>query len=63
MALGTFTSQARNFAKTKTNLRLVDGEELVELILAHYEQFDSRYKGVLPLKKVYIPESVTDEEE
>ena len=63
VALGTFTSQARNFAKTKTNLRLVDGEELVELVLAHYEQFDSRYKGVLPLKKVYIPESVTDEEE
>ncbi|NLE95708.1 MAG: restriction endonuclease [Dehalococcoidia bacterium] len=62
VALGTFTSQARSFAKTKANLRLIDGEELVGLILAHYEQFDSRYKGILPLKKVYIPESVSDEE-
>lgn len=62
VTLGTFTSQARSFAKTKANLRLIDGEELVGLILAHYEQFDSRYKGVLPLKKVYIPESVSDEE-
>jgi len=62
VALGTYTPAAVHFARTKTNLRLVDGEELVVLILAHYEQFDSRYKGVLPLKKVYIPESVTDEE-
>jgi hypothetical protein len=31
-----------------SNLRLIDGNELVDLILAHYEQLDSSYKGMLP---------------
>jgi restriction system protein len=60
--LGTFTNQARNFAKSKSNLRLIDGEDLVGLILQHYEHFDSRYKGLLPLRKVYIPEALEETE-
>jgi restriction system protein len=28
----------------------------VDLILAHYDQFDSRYKAILPLKKIYVPD-------
>lgn len=57
VTLGTFTSQAKNFAKSKSNLRLIDGSELVDLVMQHYEQFDSRYKGLLPLKRVYIPDN------
>jgi restriction system protein len=63
ITLGTFTSQAKAFAKSKSNLRLIDGNELVDLILAHYEQLDSRYKGILPLKRVWVPESIEDEQE
>ena len=63
VTLGTFTNQARNFAQSKSNLRLIDGEELVALILQHYEQFDSRYKGLLPLKRVYVPEPLEEEGE
>ncbi|MEW5898927.1 MAG: restriction endonuclease [Bacillota bacterium] len=63
VTLGTFTPQARNFAKSKSNLRLIDGDELVNLILQHYEQFDSRYKGLLPLKKVYVPETLEELDE
>jgi hypothetical protein len=25
------------------------------LVLQHYEQFDSKYKGLIPLKRVYVP--------
>jgi restriction system protein len=57
VTLGTFTGAAATFARSKSNLRLIDGENLVGLILGHYEQFDSRYKGMLPLKRVYVPES------
>ncbi len=60
VTLGTFTIQAKNFAHAKSNLRLVDGVELVDLVLAHYEQFDSRYKGLLPLKRVYVPEPLEE---
>jgi restriction system protein len=41
---------------------LIDGDELVELIVAHYEQFDSRYKSLLPLKRVYVSEAVAAEQ-
>lgn len=62
ITLGTITSQARAFARSKDNLRLIDGYELVELIFQHYERFDARYKGLLPLKRVYVPEAIEAEE-
>jgi restriction system protein len=56
VALAGFTNQARTFAKSKSNLRLIDGETLVDLILQYYEQFALRFKTELPLKRVYIPD-------
>jgi len=63
VTLGTYTRQAKDFARSKANLRLVDGDELVQLILNHYENFDSTYKGVLPLKRVYVPQPVGEPED
>ena len=63
VTLGTFSPPAKNFAKSKSNLRLIDGNELVGLVLSYYEQFDSKYKGLLPLKKVYVPELLEESEE
>ena len=63
VTLGTFTAQARNFAKSKSNLRLIDGDELVQLVFQHYDQFDSRYKGLLPLRRVYVPEAIESDDE
>lgn len=61
VTLGTFTTPAGAFARAKANLRLIDGDELVDLILAHYEQFDSRYKALLPLKRVFVPDPQQDD--
>lgn len=55
VTLGTYTNAAKQFTKGRANLRLIDGDELVALIQLHYEHVDSRYKGALPLKRVYIP--------
>lgn len=57
VTLGTFTNQAVQFARAKSNLRLIDGDALVQLVLEHYEQLDSKYKGLIPLRRVYIPET------
>ncbi|MGF6312343.1 putative Mrr-cat superfamily restriction endonuclease [Bradyrhizobium sp. i1.8.4] len=62
VTLGDFSNQAISFARSKPNLRLVAGDELVNIILQHYEQFDSRYKGLLPLKRVYVPDPEDTEE-
>ena len=45
ITLGGYTKQARDFAATKNNLRLVDESGLVEMILRHYEQFAPAIKG------------------
>lgn len=58
ITLGTFSPSSRTFEQGKANLRLIDGDELVGLIFAHYEAFDSKHKGLLPLRRVYVPEPV-----
>jgi len=63
VTLGGFTTPAISFARSKPNLRLIDGDDLVDLVLQHYERFDSSYKGLLPLKRVYVPEVLEEAEE
>jgi restriction system protein len=58
---GSFTKPAITFADTKANVRLIDGEEVVRLVLQHYEDLDSRYKGLIPLKRVYVPQAIEDD--
>jgi restriction system protein len=60
ISLGGFASQAKDFAKTRSTLRLIDGPALVELILEHYEELQPRYKALIPLKRVYIPQTKAD---
>jgi restriction system protein len=60
ITLGSYSKNARSFAKSKSNLRLIDGDELIDLILSHYEQLDSKYKAMLPLKNIYIPTQIED---
>lgn len=62
ITLGTYSAQAKNFASSKPNLRLIDGNEFVELVLEHYEHLDSQYKTIIPLKHVYIPQPPQQEE-
>lgn len=62
VTLGTFTPQAKMFSRSKSNLRLVDGSELVDIVLNHYEQLDARYKGLIPLRQVYVPEVLEESE-
>ena len=60
VTLGDFKSTAAEFARSKANLRTVDGEEIVDLVLQHYDALDARYKGLLPLRKVYVPEPLDE---
>ncbi|MCB9948973.1 MAG: restriction endonuclease [Rhodospirillaceae bacterium] len=55
VTLGGYSAEARTFERSKPNLRFIDGNDLIELIYAHYDRFDPRYKMLLPLKRTYIP--------
>lgn len=61
VTLGSFTPQAKNFVQNRSNLRFIDGNELVDLVLRHYDKLDSKYKGILPLKRVYVPEAIEEQ--
>ena len=37
-----------------------DGDELVDLVYKYYPQLDAKYKGLIPLRQVYIPETLTE---
>jgi len=60
VTLGEFSLPAVTFANSKTNLRLIAGSALVDLIFEYYEKFDAKYKSVLPLKMVYVPQTVEE---
>ena len=63
ITLGSFSPSSRSFEQSKGSLRLIDGEELVRLIFQHYDHFDARHKGLLPLRRVYVPEAIDREGE
>ena len=37
--------------------------QVADLILLHCKQFAPRYKGLIPLKRVYVPEAIEEAEE
>jgi restriction system protein len=55
-------SPAENFAKSKSNLRLVDSDELVQLIHEAFRTVRCHYKGLLPLLRIYMPEAIDEAE-
>jgi restriction system protein len=57
---GGFNKRARDFAFSKRNLKLIDGDALVALVYKYYPQLDAKYKGIIPLRSVYIPETLTE---
>lgn len=57
--LGSYSRQARVRERNNPRLRLIDGEELVELILQNYDKMSPRYRSLLPLKKIFVADIVS----
>jgi restriction system protein len=53
ITLGAYSTDALHLERTRQNLRLVNGAQLVDLILEHYEGLDPEWKRQLPLRRVY----------
>jgi restriction system protein len=60
VTLGSYTRQARVRERTTPRLRLLDGEELVHLILEHYPQLSPRYRTMIPLRQIYVPDLISE---
>ncbi|MFT5118036.1 MAG: restriction system protein [Kiritimatiellia bacterium] len=52
--LGSYSRPARLLERNKAKLRLIDGDELVDLVLEHYGKLSPKYRALLPLKQIYV---------
>jgi restriction system protein len=53
---GGYTGPALDFARTKGNLKLMNGVDLVELIENHYDRLESKHRTLIPLRRVLVPD-------
>jgi restriction system protein len=53
VTLGGYSVDAIHLERTRQDLRLVTGTQLVDLIFEHYEELDPEWKRLLPLRRVY----------
>lgn len=60
VTLGSFSPQAHSFDTSKSNLRLIDGSQLVDLLFEYYDQLDTKYKSIIPMRRVYVPEPISE---
>ncbi len=58
VTLGDYSPDAVRIERGKSNLRLIGGADLVQLIFNNYERFEPRFKSLLPLKRTYAPSAV-----
>ena len=54
--LGSYSRAARLLERNRAKLRLIDGEQLVELVLEHYSKMSAKYRTLIPLKQIYVPD-------
>ncbi len=56
VCLGSFSRPAVELERSRAKLRLIDGEQFVELVLANYGRLSPRYRTLIPLKQIYVPD-------
>lgn len=58
--LGSFARGAIELERNRAKLRLINGEQFVELIFEHYPQLAPRYRSMIPLKQIFVPDLPQD---
>jgi len=56
--LGSYSRSARLLERNRAKLRLIDGEQFVELVLEHYNKMSARYRTLIPLRQIYVPDLI-----
>jgi restriction system protein len=56
VTLGSYSPPAKMRERNTPKLRLVDGQQLVHMVLANYPKMSPHYRRILPLKQIYVPD-------
>ncbi len=62
VALSDYTKNAKKYLSDNPIIRGINGVELVGLILKYYDMLKEENRKVIPLKRVYIPVTVNNED-
>ena len=54
--LGSYARTAIELERNRAKLRLIDGEDFVALILRHYDDLPARWRSLIPLKRIHVPD-------
>jgi len=54
--LGSYVRGAVELERNRAKLRLINGEQLVELIFENYRKLSPKYRAMLPLKEIFVPD-------
>lgn len=58
--LGSFARGAVELERNRAKLRLINGEQFVDLIFEHYSSLSPRYRAMIPLKQIFVPDLQQD---
>ena len=58
--LGSFARGAIELERNRAKLRLINGEQFVDLIFEHFSQLSPRYRALIPLKQIFVPDLQKD---
>jgi restriction system protein len=53
---GDYTTHAADFAKSRGNLKLIDGQGFVDLTRRHYDRMELKFRQQIPLRQVLVPD-------
>ena len=56
VSLGSFSREAVQLERNRPKLRLIDGEQFVDMVLQHYTRLAPRFRSLIPLKQIYVPD-------
>ena len=54
VTLGSYSKDARALERTRSDLRLVSGDDVVDLIAENYEQLDPKWQRLIQLRRVFV---------
>ena len=56
VTLGGYSPAAMQEARTKHDIKLINGDDLTDMVFEYYEKLEDRWKRVLPLRSVFAVE-------
>lgn len=60
--LSDYTKNARIYLEHTPIIRGINGIELVDLLLKYYDKLDEKYRKIIPLKMIYVPDTGSDQQ-